>query len=619
MLCVLAFCTKDQDITFELFEWLRMIGGSKNHNLLLCRDHRCNKDTSTKILVSAKESFGNVTEITAQASVDGWPAGSNYMFKLCAGHVEHMRGIPYFFWLEPDAIPLTADWLDRIEAEYLASGKAFMGDDVRVEGIPRHMSGVAVYQNPIHKLAGQINWANDVAWDMVGKDQIIPNAHFTKLIEHAWRHPTFTDLHELSTQIRPEAVLFHASKDGSLINLLRQQRTKAYTPTTHAKEGDAIVKETVSNSTTIGNAALTVQPVGAADIFIRTYPADYPWLAYCLKSIQKFCTGFRKTWIISTAAAGLPIDSFPNLEWKVMNEETEDGYLAQQIHKLYADVILDYEADYILFMDSDTLFTTPVTPATFFTSNKPTWYMTPYDKIETPWKPIVEKFMQKPVEYEFMRRHPMVVPRWLFPRLREYCHAKHGRIISEYIKNQPYREFSEFNALGAFAYEKYRDKFAWVNTEEVRMPPAVVRQFFSWGGITEEVKSEIDTILSVPVLAEPSCAPKSCEGGEARESTKNTPTGRVTPDSLGGQKLLSGGAPDIPGAHPTAVASPSHLPGAGEASEVGGQRPSLVPSQNHAVTIETLKEHIGALAEFARQSRGNRIRVGQQLSKAGLK
>jgi hypothetical protein len=35
-----------------------------------------------------------------------------------------------------------------------AGGKLFMGDDVNVENIPRHMSGVGIYPNPVVNLAG---------------------------------------------------------------------------------------------------------------------------------------------------------------------------------------------------------------------------------------------------------------------------------------------------------------------------------------------------------------------------------------------------------------------------------------------------------------------------------
>ena len=59
---------------------------------------------------------------------------------------------------------------------------------------------------------------------MAARHQIVPQCHFTKLIEHAWKHPSFTDLNELETQIRNEAVLFHSSKDGSLIKIAAAKR-----------------------------------------------------------------------------------------------------------------------------------------------------------------------------------------------------------------------------------------------------------------------------------------------------------------------------------------------------------------------------------------------------------
>jgi len=371
-----------------------------------------------------------------------------------------------------------------------------MGDRVEVENIPLHMSGVGIYQNPVYNLAGEAYRASDVAWDMASKDQIVPNAHFTQLIEHAWRHPSFTNLSELTTQIRPEAVLFHASKDGSLINLLKMQRGSTIgsvsisdlqrssipmavqnmhkqeqggVQTTNQKmaegskmgsaqiskkndrmgsqvwedqeaaelravrekyaaarassglqqeAGSDLAVPTVSSTGTQNVMEVTGErystnqtvsgvrpapdppvdrgdPVAATpiyDIFIRTYPADYPWLDFCLVSIAKYTTGFRKIWIVSPEEPGLlrtTHEKHLNIEWKKMNEESPDGYLSQQIHKLYADVITDYEPDYILHIDSDTLFTRPVTPQHFFTQptgsldvskQKLIWYYTPYEQ-----------------------------------------------------------------------------------------------------------------------------------------------------------------------------------------------------------------------------------------------
>jgi FkbM family methyltransferase len=138
----------------------------------------------------------------------------------------------------------------------------------------------------------------------------------------------------------------------------------------------------------------------------------------------------------------------------------------------------------------------PVTPQDFFRNEKPVWYYTPYSQIATPWQPITEKFMGATVEHEFMRRLPIMVPRTLYPRLREFCHRKHGQIISDYVRIQPLRAFSEFNAMGAFAYSHQHDLIEWVEATGDNLPEPVARQFHSWGGLTPQVKAEIENILS---------------------------------------------------------------------------------------------------------------------------
>src|SRR4029078_3362108 len=139
------------------------------------------------------------------------------------------------------------------------------------------------------------------------------------------------------------------------------------------------------------------------------------WLNYCLDSIRKYCSGFRKVWVVSPQAPANAALAMHKGEWKGVDDESEVGYLAQQITKLYADVITDYQADFILHVDSDVLITQPITPQHFFRrSGNPIWYYPPYSVIDTPWKPITEKFMLRVVENEFMRRFPIMVPRWLY-------------------------------------------------------------------------------------------------------------------------------------------------------------------------------------------------------------
>ena len=515
MIVVFPFSTVDEDLALKNAKWWNELGGCRGHEALVCYDARCTPATVEAIGQEMLKCFDKVHRLIAQAAVDGWPEGANYFFRLCASWLDARTGkYPCYLWMEPDAIPLREGWLEKLVLEYNAAKKPFMGDRVAVEDIPVHMSGIGFYQNPIHRLAGEAYRAADTAWDMAAKDQIIPNAHFTRLIEHAWKHPKFTSIDELRTQIRPEAVLFHASKDGSLIDILRDSSTKssrqiadrsAVQVSGHAPNGlsgrevGATLLPQPQSEVHAGSS-----PVQAAifDIFIRTYEPDYEWLEQCVKSIDTFATGFRKVWIISPnnppawMLERTKQATAIEIHWRILNDESPDGYLSQQITKLYADHITDYQADYILHIDSDVILTKPVTPLDFFEGDKLVMPYTPYAVIETPWQPITEKFMDRPVVNEFMRRFPIMVPRWLYPRIREFCFKLHKVPLGEYIRSQPLRAFSEFNVIGAYAWEYHRAMFHWINTHENPLPEPFGKQFHSWSGLTPEIKTEIDNLLA---------------------------------------------------------------------------------------------------------------------------
>lgn len=510
MIVVLATFPGDQELAFKNVQWWNELGGCRGHEILFIHDSRCYSGTVDAIGIELSKAFDKVHPFIAHTPMDGWPEGANYFFRAATNWMERTQW-PSFMWMEPDAIPIKRGWLDVIVAEYKSCGKKFLGDRVEVtvagREVPLHMSGVGIYPNPLHAYAGEAYRAHEIAWDMAGKDQIVPQAHFTKLIEHAWKHPSFRSLSEVATQIRPECMLFHSSKDGSLIDLLRKQQNPAVpvladkaVETNQVSGGE--VRESTGADRRVTQYEISRggrEPI--TDIFIRTYPGDYPWLEYSLHSMIKFCTGFRKVWVVSPAPpppfiAQEPFDN--NINWKVLADETPDGYLAQQISKLYADFLTQNEPDYIMHVDSDVIFHTPCTPRTFFWGNKLAWYYTPYSEIETPWQPIMEKFMGFPQPFEFMRRFPMLMPRWIYPKLREFCHRIHGRVMSDYVAAQPLREFSEFNALGCYAYFHHKDDFVWINTiapEPFVIPNPVAKQFHSWGGITPEVQTEIDTLL----------------------------------------------------------------------------------------------------------------------------
>ena len=73
----------------------------------------------------------------------------------------------------------------------------------------------------------------------------------------------------------------------------------------------------------------------------------------------------------------------------------------------------------------------------------------------------------------------------------------HGVGIETYIEAQPARGFSEYNALGAFAWERHRERFTWIEAVPCPSGTPHCRWYWSWGGIDDAIRSEILDIVRV--------------------------------------------------------------------------------------------------------------------------
>ena len=229
------------------------------------------------------------------------------------------------------------------------------------------------------------------------------------------------------------------------------------------------------------------------DIFIRSYSKDFPWLFYALKSIQRYASGFRDVIVVIPDTDDLPGLTVEKV-FKV--KDTMSGYMQQQSTKMHADEFSD--ADAFLYMDSDCVFTEPVTPETFLTDGKPNWLHTPWEVVgedaKRAWGEPMEKCIGEAPSSEFMRRHPQLIPRWALQEFRGFVSQKHGVSLEYYIKSQPAGRFSEFNCIGFYLWLHHPEKIHWINTEEF-LPPSVLKQFWSHGGLTPEIRQEIETLL----------------------------------------------------------------------------------------------------------------------------
>lgn len=235
-----------------------------------------------------------------------------------------------------------------------------------------------------------------------------------------------------------------------------------------------------------------------SSLFIRTYDKDARWLRYCLRSLDKFASGFSQKVIVT------PMDSHDAIhplavefDWQYDCCEllAKDDYVGQQGTKMMADTWCS--GDIICFIDSDLVFLRPFTPGCVVNE---AWKIpilkTRYDTIECPWQSITENTVGFPVEWEYMRRFPLSYPRELFDLTRNHIERTHGIDFKDFMWKVKGRHLSEFNILGAIAEKFMPERFDMIDTNSgAEFPPLYAKQFWSWGGVTSDIEKEIETIL----------------------------------------------------------------------------------------------------------------------------
>lgn len=223
----------DIHLAKALYQWIGQLDSSLSHGALIVADPETDWAVVRELYEIASKVFQRVEIITGPESVQSWPAGANCLFKSAAKFFQD-RKIGPWLWLEPDAAPLGKGWLDTIQTGYFAAGKPFFGSVMQATepNMPKHyLAGVACYPSDCWKRMG-LAWDESRAFDVATASVTVPFAANTGLIQHFWGEkdlpPIFVCEKTAESprnaftldRINPEAVVFHRSKDLSLLKLL---------------------------------------------------------------------------------------------------------------------------------------------------------------------------------------------------------------------------------------------------------------------------------------------------------------------------------------------------------------------------------------------------------------
>jgi hypothetical protein len=481
LIVVLAACAKDAALMRKNLQWQIDLGGCKEFRAVCAFGGDLNDSVTSDILALARRCYSFVWRFDyPRAKIEHWPWGPNHAFRQTA-HYMRTHKSPWL-WFEPDVIPLKRDWLKTLHSEYHRAGRKFMGTIVPEAG---HCNGAAIYPADTPNLIPRtMMMQSNMAWDALMQPEMINLCHnASHLIQHAWgrvdgrfhhllgESPSFpmpSDLYE----INPDAVVLHRNKDGTLIDRLRESLK------------------------IVGQAAPALSPNGQMDIFIRTFHRDAPWLSHALQSIRRFCRGYggvhlvypqEDESVIRQCVQGYTVTMHP------VQNNPGVGYLEQQVSKLTADTFT--KADYILFVDSDCFMFRNNQPADWFTNGKIPHLITPWNMVGDAkmWKAPTEKALGCEARYETMRRFPLVFPRSVIAGCRQHVERLHRKPIRDYVIEQ--QSFSEFNVLGTYAMQFAPHAFTFLDTTINPLPPLIARQYWSWGGLTDAVKQDMEQIL----------------------------------------------------------------------------------------------------------------------------
>lgn len=227
---VLPVCAKDIDQAIHHARWLKTLGRFPNDAVLAC-DFETPHHKTFELKNLLDGCFRSVKSFLYPNPPDiTYPAVANWAFARCAEMMANQTA-PWL-WLEADAVVLSKDWLDILQKEYEAGGKAFMGPIIKEAG-HGHANGSCVYPADAVRRIPKALKSKD-AWDWAMRDEMMTDCHDgSHVMAHVWgvvngqpsqtngATPPMNFTPDLMRRCIPKgAVMMHRAKDTSLVELL---------------------------------------------------------------------------------------------------------------------------------------------------------------------------------------------------------------------------------------------------------------------------------------------------------------------------------------------------------------------------------------------------------------
>jgi len=303
---VCSLCPHELEMAHRWFDWVAELGGTQGHRLFLIPTSETPIEAVIpKASAAFKGRFDVIKDYEGETS--DWQqsqparsaAGPNSSFRQVAWHFFQFKLGPWF-WCEFDCIPTQRDWLDRLEAQYriaVNNGKPFMGARVLIDRVPEHMSGNAVYPQDVPAIAPSIvmraEWTPkgtgrsfELAFDIAGAKEVIPQAFFTDLIQHKFRYDGFKSRQEFDAVLDPNAVVFHSDKKGTIYRYLRENLGGSQTVSGHVASGEP----TNGSITAPEDRDVGESPHETAVSRSEKTPTRDELLKATVATLKKFCT-----------------------------------------------------------------------------------------------------------------------------------------------------------------------------------------------------------------------------------------------------------------------------------------------------------------------------------------